>query len=78
MNLADDRRQQPGRTFQVMRRFTLLLSGFGASGATANARAELESARFTHMQAALVVRRVQQSFGPAGTPQMSAAEVRVA
>ncbi len=78
MNLADDRQQHRCRTLTAMRRFTLFISGFGAAGAAANARAELESAHDTHLQAALMVRRVQQSVGPAGVPLTPAAEARVA
>ena len=78
MNLADDNQQHARRTFKAMRRFTLILSGFGAAGAAANARAELTSAHDTHLQAALLVRRVQQSVGPAGVPLTPVAVARVA
>lgn len=61
-----------------MRRFTLLVRGFGAAGAAANARAELESAHVQHLQAALVVKRVQQRSGGGGVPLTSPAEARVA
>lgn len=60
-----------------MRRLTLLLRGFGAAGATANARSELESAHITCLQAAMVAKRVHQSSGRADVPLTSAAVARV-
>lgn len=61
-----------------MRRFTLLMRGFGAAGAAANARAELEAAHVQCLQAALVAKRVQQSSGRTDVPLTSAAVARVA
>lgn len=78
MYVADDCRQHPIRTVSPMRRFTFLLRGFGAAGAAANARAELESAHIQCLQAAMVARRVQQSSGRADEPLSSAAVARVA
>jgi hypothetical protein len=54
-----------------------LLRGLGAAGATANARAEIESAHLIALQATLVARRVNAS-GHAGTPLAPAARARVA
>ena len=78
MNVADDRRQHRIRTVVSMRRFTSFMGGFGAAGATANARAELETAHVTCLQAAMVARRVQQSSGRADDPLSSPAVARVA
>lgn len=78
MNVPDDRRQHRIRTVPGMRRFTLLLRGFGAAGAAANARAELETAHVQHLQAALVAKRVHQRSGSADDPLSSAAAARVA
>ena len=61
-----------------MRRFTLLVRGFGAAGAAANARAELESAHVQHLQATLVAKRVHQRSGRVDVPLTSSAEARVA
>jgi hypothetical protein len=59
-----------------MNRLIPLLRGFGASGAAANARAELESAYLRTLQAAAVARRVNRSGG--SDPLSPAAEARVA
>ncbi|QXC59119.1 hypothetical protein KSP35_11905 [Aquihabitans sp. G128] len=61
-----------------MRRFTFLLGGLGAAGATANAKAELESAHVSNLQATLVATRVAQRSGSTGVPLTPAAEARVA
>lgn len=53
------------------------LLGLGAAGATANARAELDSTYARTLQATLVVRRVNRS-GEIGDPLSPAAEARVA
>lgn len=53
------------------------LRGLGTAGATANARAELESAHVRNLQAAIVVRRVNRTGEP-GTPLSPAADARVA
>lgn len=53
-----------------------LLRGLGTAGATANARAELESAHVRHLQAALVAKRVNTSS--AGKPLSPLAGARVA
>lgn len=53
-----------------------LIRGLGPTGATANARAELERTHVRNLQATLVVRRVNSSG--AGTPLSPSAEVRVA
>ena len=61
-----------------MRRFSLLLRGFGAAGAAANARAELDEAHVRSLQATLVAKRVRERSGPVGVPLTLAAEPRVA
>lgn len=48
-----------------MQWFTLLVRGFGAAGATANARAQLEADHQIRLQAAVVAQRVQRSGAPA-------------
>ncbi|HWJ61078.1 MAG TPA: hypothetical protein VNS19_03835 [Acidimicrobiales bacterium] len=53
-----------------------LLRGLGTAGATANARAELETAHVRTLQAAIVAQRVNRSG--AGHPLSPAAEARVA
>jgi len=55
----------------------LSFRGLGAAGATANARAELESAHLRTLQANVVVRRVNRSGRP-GEPLLPAAGARVA
>ncbi|HWJ98058.1 MAG TPA: hypothetical protein VNQ33_07855 [Acidimicrobiales bacterium] len=54
-----------------------LLRGLGTAGATANARAELETAHTRNLQAAIVAQRVNRS-GHAGRPLPPVAEARVA
>ncbi|MFN8017266.1 MAG: hypothetical protein U0P45_03990 [Acidimicrobiales bacterium] len=53
-----------------------LLRGFGNAGATANARAELQTAHDRNLQAALVVQRVSRAG--AVTPLLAAPVPRVA
>lgn len=77
VNAGDDRRQHPVRTVLDMTWLPSLLRGLGTAGATANARAELESAHVRNLQAALVARRVNRSDG-SGHPLSPAAEARVA
>jgi hypothetical protein len=60
-----------------MRRLTLIFRGLGASGAVANAKAELETAHVLNLQAVLLAKRVNSS-GQIGEPLSPAAEVRVA
>lgn len=78
MNVTDDRWQHQIRTVGSMRRFSSFMGGFGAAGAAANARAELETAHVTCLQAAMVARRVQQSSGRGDDPLSSPAVARVA
>jgi hypothetical protein len=54
-----------------------LLRGLGTAGATANARAELETTHIRHLQATIVAQRVNRSGGT-GHPLLPAAEARVA
>jgi hypothetical protein len=61
-----------------MRRFTSLLRGFGAAGAAANARAELEAAHVRTLQVALAAKRVHRRSGRPGVPLAPAAEARAA
>ena len=77
MNRCDDRTQHPFRTFDHMNWLSSLISGLGTAGATANARAELETAHVRNLQATLVVQRVNRS-GATGHPLLPAAAVRVA
>lgn len=77
MNAGDDRTQHPFRTVRAMTWLPSLLRGLGTAGATANARAELETAHIRHLQATIVAQRVNRS-GPAGHPLSPAAEARVA
>ena len=65
------------RTVTAMNRLSSLIRGLGTAGATANARAELESAHVRHLQAAIVAQRVNRS-GASGHPLMPAAAARVA
>ena len=60
-----------------MPQLTSLLRGLGTAGATANARAELETAHIRNLQATIVAQRVNRS-GHAGHPLSPAAEARVA
>lgn len=53
------------------------LRGLGAAGATANARAELETAHVRTLQATLVARRVMRS-GRTDEPLSPVTEARVA
>ncbi|CAN5564986.1 hypothetical protein BH10ACT1_BH10ACT1_05250 [soil metagenome] len=76
--MTDDRTKPQVRTLIRMRRFSLLLGGFGAAGATANAKAELESAHVSNLQATLAAKRVAQRSGGVGVPLTPAAEARVA
>lgn len=77
MNAGDDRPQHPVRTVPAMTWLPSLLRGLGTAGATANARAELETAHVRNLQATLVVQRVNRS-GATGHPLLPAAEARVA
>ena len=77
MHAGDDGPQHPFRTVPAMTWLPSLLRGLGTAGATANARAELETAHVRTLQAALVARRVNGSGG-AGVPLTSATEARVA
>ena len=77
MHAGDDGPQHPFRTVPAMTWLPSLLRGLGTAGATANARAELESAHVRTLQAAIVARRVNGSGG-AGVPLTSATEARVA
>jgi hypothetical protein len=77
VNARDDRLQHPIRTVSDMTWLPSLLRGLGTAGATANARAELESAYVRHLQAAIVAQRVNRS-GATGRPLLPAAEARVA
>ena len=77
MHAGDDGPQHPFRTVRAMTWLPSLLRGLGTAGATANARAELETAHVRTLQAALVARRVNGSGG-AGVPLTSATEARVA
>lgn len=77
MNVRDDRRQHPFRTVGAMTWLPSLLRGLGTAGATANARAELESAHVRNLQATIVAQRVNRS-GATGHPLLPAAEARVA
>jgi hypothetical protein len=81
MVTARERGGRPGETpdpyGSPMRRLTLLIRGLGAAGAVANARAELETAHVTNLQAVILARRVNSS-GRAGEPLSPVAEVRVA
>lgn len=61
-----------------MRQFTSLMSGFGAAGAAANAKAELETAHTQRLQAALVAKRVNQRSGAASVPLTPATGRRAA
>lgn len=65
------------RTVAAMNPLLSLLRGLGPAGATANARAELESAHLIALQAEIVARRVNAS-GPADAPLAPAARARVA
>jgi hypothetical protein len=65
------------RTVTPMNPLLSLLRGLGPAGATANARAELESAHLIALQAEILVRRVNAS-GPADAPLAPAARARVA
>ncbi|MCU1372636.1 MAG: hypothetical protein JWO77_3830 [Ilumatobacteraceae bacterium] len=56
---------------------TAHLRGLGTAGATANARAELETAHIRTLQATVVAQRVNRS-GATGHPLLPAAEARVA
>ena len=76
MNARDDRAQHPFRTVPCMTWLPSLLRGLGTAGATANARAELETAHVRTLQAAIVAQRVNRSG--AGHPLSPAAEARVA
>lgn len=53
-----------------------LLRSLGPTGATANARAELEATHLRNLQATIVVRRVTRSS--VGLPLLPAAAARVA
>lgn len=77
VNQGDDRPQHPIRTVTDMNWLPSLISGLGTAGATANARAELETAHVRNLQAAIVVQRVNRS-GATGHPLLPAAEARVA
>jgi len=77
VHAGDDGPQHPFRTVRAMTWLPSLLRGLGTAGATANARAELETAHVRTLQAALVARRVNGSGG-AGVPLTSATEARVA
>lgn len=77
MNAGVGREQQAVRTVPGMQRLLPLIRGLGAAGATANARAELQSAHDRTLQAAIVARRVTGS-SPAGRPLSPAAAARVA
>ena len=69
--------QHPFRTVHPMTWLPSLLRGIGTAGATANARAELETAHVRTLQAAIVAQRVNRS-GATGHPLLPAAEARVA
>ena len=77
MNARDDRRQHRVRTVLAMTWLPSLLRGLGTAGATANARAELESAHIRNLQATIVAQRVNRSGAP-GRPLSPVAEARVA
>lgn len=77
MHAGDDGPQHPFRTVPAMTWLPSLLRGLGTAGATANARAELETAHVRTLQAAVVARRVNRSGG-VGAPLAPAAEARVA
>ncbi|CAN5823882.1 hypothetical protein BH23ACT2_BH23ACT2_19380 [soil metagenome] len=61
-----------------MRRFSTLLRGFGAAGAAANARAELESTYINNLRAAVVAKQVHQRSGGHGVPLTPSAGARAA
>lgn len=77
MNAGDDPPQHPVRTVPGMTWLPSLLRGLGTAGATANARAELETAHVRNLQATIVAQRVNRS-GATGRPLLPAAEARVA
>jgi hypothetical protein len=60
-----------------MRFLLTFVRGLGASGAAANARAELALAHDAHLQAALVARRVDR-YASSGPPPVPATVARVA
>lgn len=68
--------QHPFRTVRGMTWLPSLFRGLGAAGATANARAELESNHVRNLQATIVAQRVNRSG--TGHPLSPAAEARVA
>ena len=65
------------RTVPDMQWLPSIIRGLGTAGATANARAELETAHVRNLQATLVAQRVNRS-GATGHPLLPAAEARVA
>jgi len=77
VHAGDDGSQHRFRTVPAMTWLPSLLRGLGTAGATANARAELESAHVRTLQAAIVARRVNRS-GQDGLPLSPSAEARVA
>ncbi len=77
VNARDDPTQHPFSTVRAMTWLPSLLRGLGTAGATANARAELETAHIRTLQATIVAQRVNRS-GAIGDPLLSTAEARVA
>lgn len=77
MNRCDEPAQHRFRTVTDVNWLPSPLRSLGAAGATANARAELESTHVRNLQAAIVARRVNRSGTP-GTPLSPVAEARVA
>jgi hypothetical protein len=77
VNPNDHWTQHPIRTVPDMQWLPSIIRGLGTAGATANARAELETAHVRNLQATLVAQRVNRS-GATGHPLLPAAEARVA
>ena len=72
------RPQHEIRTVSGMPRLPSLIRGLGAAGATANARAELESEHVRCVQAALLVKHLESSGRGHQPLGLAAAEARVA
>jgi hypothetical protein len=77
VNAGVGRAQHRFRTVGAMTWLPSLLRGLGTAGATANARAEVETAHVRTLQAAVVAQRVNRSGGH-GLPLSPSAEARVA